>query len=97
VRSVGTEHVLVGGPPTSTALVVAWEASATGGSLRVRRDDHDRGLWIDSASIQKRRGGEPLLLRWPEIKRLTLDLNLELAERRGVATAGSRSRKKTVP
>jgi hypothetical protein len=96
VRSVGTEHVLVGGPPTSLAMVVAWEASATGGSLRVRRDDHDRGLWIDYPSTQNR-GRAPLLLKWPEIKRLTLDLNLELTERRGVVTAGSRSvgRKKT--
>jgi hypothetical protein len=84
VRSVGTDHVLVGGPPTSTTAVVAWEAGAAGGSVRVRRDDHDRGLWVDYLSTQKQRGGDPLLLGWVEVKRLVLDLNLELADQKGV-------------
>jgi len=90
VRSVGTDHVLVGGPPTETALIVAWEAGAAGKSLRVRRDDHDRGLWIDYPSGPRHKSGASLLLGWPEIQRLVLDMNLEMAERRGAPT-GSRS------
>jgi hypothetical protein len=82
VRSVGAEHVLVGGPPTGTTMVVAWEAGEAGGSVRVRRDDHDRGLWVDYPSTQR----VPLLLGWPGVRRLALDLNLELAERRGATT-----------
>lgn len=93
VRSVGTEHVLVGDPPTGTTMLVAWEVGTAGTGLRVRRDDHGRGLWIDCPAPKRPRGGKPLLLGWPEIKRLALDLNLELAER-GTATtprsAGSR-------
>ena len=89
VRSVGTDHVLVGGPPTETALIVAWEAGATGKSLRVRRDDHDRGLWIDYPSGPRHKSAS-LLLGWPEIQRLVLDMNLEMAERRDAPT-GSRS------
>jgi hypothetical protein len=77
-------------------MVVAWETDPTGGCLRVRRDDHDRGLWIDHPSTQgHRRSGKPLLLGWPEVRRLVLDLNLELAERRDMTgtrqlPAGSR-------
>lgn len=88
MQSVGTDHVLVGGPPTDTAMLVAWEAGMAGKDLRVRRDDHDRGLWIDCPSSQRRKAGKPLLLGWPEIRRLVLDLNLELADRRGTYATG---------
>ncbi len=64
-------------------MVVAWETGTAGGNLRVRRDDHDRGLWIDYPSSQKQKCGKPLLLGWPEVRRLVLDLNLELADQRG--------------
>lgn len=82
VRSIGTDHVLVGGPPTDTTMIVAWETDPADRALRVRRDDHDRGLWIDFPSKPRRKSGELLLLGWPEIRRLVLDLNLELADRR---------------
>jgi hypothetical protein len=82
VRSIGTDHVLVGGPPTDTMMIVAWEEGPADRALRVRRDDHDRGLWIDFPSKQRRKSGELLLLGWAEIRRLVLDLNLELADRR---------------
>lgn len=88
VRSIGTDHVLVGGPPTETAMIVAWETAATGRGLRVRRDDHDRGLWIDFPPKQRRKAGENLLLRWPEIRRFVLDMNLELADHRDTSLTG---------
>jgi len=91
VRSIGTDHVLVGGPPTETSLIVAWETGATDKGLRVRRDDHGRGLWIDCPSGQRRKSGEPILLGWPEIRRLVLDLNLEIADHRDVPSRRSKS------
>jgi len=93
VRSVGTDHVLVGGPPTETTLIVAWEAGVTGKNLRVRRDDHDRGLWIDCPSGSRPQSTVTLLLGWPEVRRLMLDMNLELADHQDTrhSTAGSRS------
>jgi hypothetical protein len=83
VRSVGTDHVLVGGLPTDTTMIVAWETGTTGKHIRVRRDDHDRGLWIDIPAGQPRKAGTLLLLGWAEVRRLVLDLNLELADHRG--------------
>lgn len=107
VRSVGTDHVLMGGPPTETTMIVAWETGAASKSLRVRRDDHDRGLWIDCPSGPRRKSGEPILLGWPEVRRLMLDMNLEMAEHRDTtstrqSSAGSRpshghNRKPTAP
>lgn len=85
VRSLGTDHVLLGGPPTETSMIMAWEEGHTGGSLRVRRDDHDRGLWIDTPP----RTSKPILLGWTEIRRLALEFNLELADH------GNTSSKKT--
>lgn len=82
VRSIGTDHVLLGGAPTDTAMIAAWAEGPTGRALRVLRDDHNRGLWIESPSGQRRKAGRPLLLGWDEVRRLVLDLNLELADRR---------------
>lgn len=87
VRSIGTDHVLLGGPPTDTTMIAAWAKGAAGSALRVRRDDHDRGLWIDSPPGQRRKARKPLLLGWDEVRRLVLDLNLELADRRPSADA----------
>ena len=86
VRSIGTDHVLVGGPPTATSMIVAWATTADGNNLRVRRDDHGRGLWIDTPSGDD----APLLLGWAEIRRLALDLNLELADQRGMTPPSPR-------
>jgi len=94
VRSIGTDHVLVGGPPTDTTMIAAWADGATGRALRVRRDDHDRGLWFDSPQRQRPKSGGPLLLEWNEVRRLVLDLNLELADCRNQPPAGSRAIKR---
>lgn len=91
VRSVGNDHVLVGEPPTDTAMIVAWETDEAGKSLRVRRDDHDRGLWIDHPSGKQQKTGKALLLGWAALRRLVLDLNLELSDRRSSPTPGSRA------
>ena len=97
VRSVGRDHVLVGGPPTDMSMIVAWETVAAGRVLRVRRDDHDRGLWIDCPSGPRRKAGAPILLGWTEIRRLVLDLNLELADHRGTASTGPSAGSRGVP
>jgi hypothetical protein len=94
VRSVGTDHVLLGGPPTDTTMIAAWAEGAAGRALRVRRNDHNRGLWIDFPPSQGHKSGGPLLLGWDEVRRLVLDLNLELADHRSPPSAGSRAIKR---
>jgi len=80
VRSVGADHVLLVVAPADRPTIAAGESGAAGDRAYVRRDDHARGLWLETGAPGRRQ--HSVLLRWDQIRRLATDLGIELAEHR---------------